>query len=354
MGKFNILFQRIICLIFATALMVGCIREIHHTEKIRITDGKYDSEYPQEPSADKLQEIMETVKLVSTLAFYEGYEFSEDSYIEKSQISEDLIEQRAAQKFHFNQPATGTATVIYRAGRQIALLTCAHIIDFPDTMITFFRDVEGKLTNYIQTVSFKIRQNINVIDSHLGSNFRILASDRHSDIALIGKELSINTPYIIPVFNFGLGNAEELTWGNFVYTIGYPRGEKMITTAIVSRATRDKEATFIIDAVFNRGFSGGIVLAIRDGVPNFELVGMAKSVPAETKYYLAPDKSFKQLESTLQDVYKGDLRIESYENIYYGITYVVSVNKIQEFINNNSVLLRQEGYKIDQFFSPLN
>ena len=45
---------------------------------------------------------------------------------------------------------------------------------------------------------------------------------------------------------------------------------------------------FLVDAVFNRGYSGGIVLAIRDGVPNFELVGLVKSVPAEYEYVMKP------------------------------------------------------------------
>jgi len=345
---------QILSLIMVLGLVTGCTREIHYDGNARIKDGKYDSEFPQEPTATILEEIMETVKLVSTLAFYEGYELPQESNILKEQISDDLIDEKGIQKFHFNQPSTGTATVVYRHGRHIALLTCAHIIDFPDTVFTYFRRDDGTLTKYVQSVSFKIRQNINVIDFHLGSNFRILASDRHHDIALIGKELSITTPYVIPIFNFGRGNAEELTWGNFVYIIGFPRGERMITSAIVSRPTRDREATFVLDAVFNRGFSGGIVMAIRDGAPHFELVGMAKSVPAETKYFLAPDKSFKQLESSLHQVYSGEPRIESYENIYYGITYAVTVNKIEEFINKNSVLLQNEGYKSELFFSGMN
>ena len=65
-------------------------------------------------------------------------------------------------------------------------------------------------------------------------------------------------------------------------------GHKMITRGIVSNTRDDKSDSFLIDALFNRGFSGGIILAIRDGVPNFELVGMAKSVSAKNEYLLTP------------------------------------------------------------------
>ena len=47
---------------------------------------------------------------------------------------------------------------------------------------------------------------------------------------------------------------------------------------------------FMVDAMFSRGFSGGIVLAIRDGVPNFELVGMIKLVSAHSSFVLTPEK----------------------------------------------------------------
>ena len=341
-------------LFISAILILGCTREVHISENTRVKDGKYDSEFPQEPTAEVLQEIMETVKMVSTLAFYSGYEFNLDKKVQTEQLTENFIEENSEGEFHFNQPATGTATVIYRNGRQIALLTCAHIIDFPDTVITYYRTDDGVPTKFVRTISFKIRQNISVIDFHMGGNFSILAKDRHDDIALIGKELSFDTPYIIPVFNFRMGDAEELTWGDFVYIVGYPRGEKMVTSALVSQPTRDKKATFLLNAVFNRGLSGGIVLAIRDGIPNIELVGMAKSVPAETKYYLAPDKTYKQLESSLEEIYHGEPRIESYENIYYGITYAITVNKIKEFIQKNSVVLAEEGYKTDQFFLNKN
>jgi hypothetical protein len=293
---------------------------------------------------------MKSVKLISTIAFYESYEFSAQSKLTRAQISDDVIEEKSISKYHFNQPATGTATVIYRQHRQVALLTCAHIVFFPDTVIAYYRDENGRETDIIQTVAFKIRQNINIIDFHLGGDFEILAMDRERDIAIIGKHLKIDTPFSVPVFRYPRGTAEELNWGSFVYVIGFPRGEKMITRAIVSRPTRDKEDTFVIDAVFNRGFSGGIVLALRDGVPNFELVGMAKSVPAETKLYLAPKHSFKILETSPQNTYQGEIKAETYENIFYGITYVVSVEAITRFIEKNAANLLDNNFFPELFF----
>ncbi|MCK7529466.1 MAG: hypothetical protein MZV64_73895 [Ignavibacteriales bacterium] len=53
----------------------------------------------------------------------------------------------------------------------------------------------------------------------------------------------------------------------------------MVTKAIVSNPSRDESGSFLVDAVVNNGMSGGLVLAIKDGVPNFEMVGMIQWVP---------------------------------------------------------------------------
>ena len=345
--------QHILLYLLLALFHFSCTKEIHYIKDEVFKDGKYDSEFPGKPTTDALDEIMSSVKLLSTIAFYESFEFDPASQLTKADINDDIIEEKSISKYHFNQPATGTATVIYLRDRMIGLLTCAHIVHFPDTIIAYERDHKGRETNIITTVAFKIRQNINIIDFLLGNDFKILAMDMNHDIALIGKKLKIDTPFTIPVFKFPQGKSTELNWATFIYVIGFPRGEKMVTRGIVSQPPRRGDDTFIIDAVFNRGFSGGIVLALRNGVPNFELVGMAKSVPAETKLYLAPEKSFKILETSPQEKYNGNARVGTHENIYYGITYVITTETIGDFIEENADLLSQAGYKPILFF-PVN
>ncbi len=347
-SKYSIILNLTITLF--TVFLFSCTKEIHHVKGEEHTDGLYDSEFPAKPTSESLEDILSSVKLLSTIAFYESYEFDAASQLIDANINEDSIEEHAISKYHFNQPATGTATVVYTENRTVALLTCAHIVHFPDTIIAYYRDPDGRETNIIKTVAFKIRQNINIIDFMLGSDFKILAMDKKNDIALIGKSLQMDISLTVPVFKYPKGRSTELNWGTFIYVVGFPRGEKMITRGLVSQPPRRGDDTFVIDAVFNRGFSGGIVVAIRDGVPNYELVGMAKSVPAETKLYLAPEKSFRILESSPQDIYTGEAKVGTYESIFYGITYVVTTEQISEFIDKNSEILKNAGYSPHQFF----
>ena len=167
---------------------------------------------------------------------------------------------------------------------------------------------------------------------------------------MVGKELPLSAPPILPVFKYPTGKASELEWGNFVYVIGYPRGEKMLSYGIVSNPGRDRYNSFVINTVFNRGFSGGLIIAIRDGIPNFELVGMAKAVPAETKLFLKPNEKYKLSETNINFPYSGEIMVDTHENIFYGITYAVSIESIRRFLEQNKLRLAQFGYKLELFF----
>ena len=87
----------------------------------------------------------------------------------------------------------------------------------------------------------------------------VLAIDRKSDIAILGKEIEGEKPNNIKVFPYLMGDSKELEWGSFVYIMGFPLGHAMITRGIVSDPYKIRKGSFLIDAVFNQGFSGGPV-----------------------------------------------------------------------------------------------
>ena len=106
----------------------------------------------------------------------------------------------------------------------------------------------------------------------------------------------------------------------------------------------------IIDANFNRGLSGGIVLAIRDGIPNFELVGMAKSVSASNDYFLQPKQTVEEYSYDPKIPYRGDSYVRLQSIINYGVTHVISIETIQEFIQNSEDILDDKGYYFYDLF----
>lgn len=315
-----------------------------------LSDNKYDSEFPYNSCSQQLEEISRTIKLVTSLGYYTSYVFTEDMKIMAGDVKTLDIKKRAEKTINYNSISSGTATVIHSQGRSIALLTCAHIVNFPDTIITYFNLEDGSISPFIQSISIKINQSNFIPDLPERGYVDILAMDVKNDIAVIGKTLTTVTANMnTPAFAYPIGKASELEWGDFVYVFGYPMNYKMISKALVSSPDHDKGNSFLIDAVFNRGFSGGLVLAIRDGVPHFELVGLVKSVPAENEFVLKPLIKNSDVELNPQLPYKGEFTVEKRQTIRFGITKVIGVELIQEFFKENKSLLEKNGFFITKF-----
>jgi hypothetical protein len=317
-----------------------------------LSDGKYDTGFPHENSSEELEEIAEAVKLVSSTATYERFVFSEDSQIEPSHIDSLIIQRSAIRREIFTKSTSGSAAILHHKDKRIALLTCAHVVSLPDTILTHYESQGEERAVYARSISFK-KEQANVVSGLPESgDVEILVMDKRSDIAFLGKELSKKAGQRVPVFGYRLGSAKELEWGTFVFVIGYPMGYKMVTRGIVSSPNRDKAGSFLLDAVFNRGFSGGIILAVRDGVPNFELVGLARSVPVRFEYVLTPGKKISDLGYDPDAPYEGSVYAELRRDLKYGITHAISVDAVRKCLQQNEAHFLEKGYDLRGLLEP--
>lgn len=307
-------------------------------------DNKYDSEFPVTTVSDELDFVSQTVKKLDCLVFYETHFFPENNSIDIKNLSDSTITANSQFRSITNESVTGTACIVYYDGIRVGMLTCAHVIDFPDTIVTRYEEGKGA----IQTLSVKIRQQNYVKDLPEGDNIEILLKDADNDIAFLGKKLDEHT--IRPrVLSYPVGNTRDLEWGSIVYVMGYPLGHLMVTRAIVSNPDRANRGRFLTDALYNRGISGSPVLSIRDGVPNFEWVGMATSAAANRIYFLKPGKNIPEYINP-DEIYESDLYVDHYRSINYGVTYNVSIEMITSLIRKNSKELYEKGFDPDQFF----
>jgi len=338
-------------LFFGCILSFSCSTTSYRDVYPTLTDGKYDSEFPYRGCSAQLEQISESVRMISCIAYYKSWVFPLDAKVRIEDIHDPFLKEKAEKEVYLNQTASGSATVIYCQDKKIALLTCAHVVYFKDTVITYYHDEERKRTKFIQSIAVKDRQSNYVAAIQGANNLDILVIDRENDLALIGQRMNVfGVPLpTITVFNFPIGRAKELEWGAFVYLFGYPAGYRIVTKAIVSNPNRDKYGSFLTDAVFNRGFSGGIVLAIRDGVPNFELVGMMKLVPGYQHLYLTPAKQGEQVDYAANVPFTGDVYAESRTDIIYGVAPAIPAEMIVNFLQTNQQALLDKGYDLHSF-----
>lgn len=307
-------------------------------------DNKYDSEFPYKSISIELENISKTVKKLDVLAFYSNYYFPADSNISKKMINDSILKTYSKNSTITHESVSGTVSVIYIDNGIIGLLTCAHVIDFKDTIFSYQKTDNSLLSS----VSIKIKQQNNVASLITGDPIEIIAIDKKMDIALLMKK-AIPFDQVHSVLNYPIGNINDLQWGSLVYIMGYPHGSLMVTRAIASITKKMKTGFFITDALYNHGISGSPVFAIRDGAPNFELIGMASSAAAQESNILVADDNFKKM--IKQKVpYTGDIFVDNNKLISYGVTYSVSIDKIVDFIHQNDEVLMQNGFDTNNFF----
>ena len=174
----------------------------------------------------------------------------------------------------------------------------------------------------------------------------ILVLDEERDVAILGQRVPDLPAGLAPVIDFPAGTADDLQWGSEVFVFGYPAGTRMMTTGLVSKTRRERRNVFLTDANFNRGFSGGLVLAVRDGVPNFEWIGMATAGAAATEITVAPEDTMPLSEDDLDQPYEGPLVLRQQKRLRYGITTCTTIDAVIAVLREHAPDLARRGYQI--------
>ncbi len=339
-----------IMVIGAMTVTVACQRPLVLTSGNVQIDGRYDLAFPFGANSDALEKVLRSVKLINATAYYESYRFPLAAKVRLRDINPGMLMAGGYEKTVYNDYSVGTATVIYQHQQRVAVLTCAHVVNFPDTVITYYEHPDGNAAPFVYRISIMRRQRHFVADMRQGEDFEILAIDNDLDVAILGKTL-LGPPADVHVLSYPLGRAEQLEWGNLLYLFGFPSGKKMITTGLVSAPNRNTQHGFLVDALFNRGFSGGLVLAIRDGYPNFEMVGIVNAVAADNETVLVPGEfASSQGDLPVNVPYQGEVFAMNRKKINYGISFGIAIEAIQDFIRANRIPLENQGYRLDFFF----
>lgn len=331
-------------IIFTLILFVDGCKTSYIEVSNNVPDAKYDSEFPSQSVSKELKEISKFVKKLDIIAFYKTYYFPDGSNIKSGDICDSVLDLYSKTKSIDHEAVSGTASVIYNRNKLVCLLTCAHVIDFKDTIFSFYNERR----DIIHTVSIKIKQQNHISGVPSGEPIEVVAIDNKKDIALLLKRTDVDD-ITLSTFNFPIGKTRDLQWGSIVYIMGYPLGNLMVTRAIVSLSEKMKAGMFITDALYNHGISGSPVFAIRDGVPNFELVGMASSAAAQTINTLFPEEE-RVKENNFKSEYNGKIFVDKSKLINYGVTYSVTIDEIITFIHSNEKALAAKGININDFF----
>ena len=124
-----------ILILFAYLLATSCSTVSYETIYPTLRDGKYDSEFPYKSTSDELNKISETVQRVNSTAFYKIFVFDKTDNYTLYNLQDKNIYDHARNEVLADNSLSGTAVTLYSQEGNVALLTCAHTITFPLSLI---------------------------------------------------------------------------------------------------------------------------------------------------------------------------------------------------------------------------
>jgi hypothetical protein len=329
----------------------GCARPI---EVERGPQAYYQTAFPRYDSSTELERILESVGRISVTTIYENYVFPEDAApLETEPITPTVLAQ-AVDTVTVDRSRAATAVLLTRRSRNLLLLTADHAVQFPDTIVQFFGrrtvpELGDPPVRRIRSIAI-LRQRSNwLVGFPELAPFEVLARDELNDLAFLGSRIPTDTPpETVRELPVEMGNAGRLSWGSFVYVVGYPAGYPMVTRGIVSDPRAEISRSFVVDGLWNEGMSGGLILGVRGNDETLEWVGMARAAAAQTERRLAPPEGAHEDLDPLEP-YLGPIFLEEVRRIQYGITLSVPVSVIREFGSRHRSELEARGFRVPRF-----
>lgn len=307
--------------------------------------GYYRSHTNSQVVRDDIKDGFESIIRIQNNVIYRTYQFYLDEMPLESEVRGQDLEEISADSYLDDQSTAGTAIVVSEFRDKYTLLTAAHTVFFPDTIWHYHETPSETDDQRVEAIS--IRQSVNhflIMDRGIIS-LDFVVNDPHRDLAVMTNSETDSDNLLRPL-SLSLGNSDRLDWGDMIYALGYPKGAKMVTLGTVSRSDHPTRS-ILIDASFNRGFSGGAIFAIRNDGSGMEWMGVVTSALGENETFLAPDGV--ETEDFNPDIpYRGDVFVRSTPRINYGITNAVGINEIQEFFEEYEDELNDAGVIIPQ------
>ncbi len=284
-------------------------------------------------------ELERSILKLTCSAFYENYYYKPPSQFADQSVSQESL---LIQKKYTTNSVAGTGLLIAQSTNKILILTCHHVFDFEDTVKTYYVDKNQKATRFLQSLAKKFGQTIYITHKNGAiSQGKMISSDKENDIALIETEVTGNTLAEIP-FQGIFNQNSNVRLGQEVYLLGFPKGHFMITQGLISPSkNKDK---FMVDASFNRGFSGGIVITFDNRTGDYRYIGMANSTAYDSEIALGPSEAISSVETFQSTPYEEAIFIQELKMINYGITFILNGDVIADFIIKEETRLVQLGY----------
>lgn len=330
-------------LVISAILFVGCSGSGKTAGVEHDTQTRYLSSTGSDFMRDEIKKGLESIKRLHNSVSYRTYQFDLNNLPVQEELVNIDFDSRAVQSIVDHHSKAGSALILSNRQGRTVLLTASHTVTFPDTIWHF---AEGDFEQgEVEAVS--VRQSVSrvLVGSDDVYEFEMVANDPDRDLAILARNWRSNERPRLTPLSLQTGNSEALDWTDRIYALGYPLGIEMVTSAMISKPRQIGRRGIVLNASFNRGFSGGSIFAVRGDGSGMEWVGMISSASGETRDYLIPEQ-LRDEDFRPNIEYTGAIYTQRTQQINYGITFAVGMEQIKDFYLENRDELGRLGISI--------
>ena len=297
---------------------------------------------------DGFSTINKNIFKVYSAADYETFTFPSDSQVRKENLG--AIDESNYPTNTSTETTRGTATLIHGDDKKQVFLASYHVFNYADTVFDYYYRDDGTRTPFIAQLSVKTGQK-HIVKKHMESTaVELVAYNKKQDIAYIAGEVETNAATRGQQTQVNMASEKALRTGTEVFVSGFPSGYSMVTRGLLSKPLSEKTSKVLIDAPFNKGYSGAPFFILSPDCRCFKLAGIVTSSALTKKNILVPE--FQRHEKTYdpKSIYTDPTYVNQDKRIKYGVTFGIGINTIEAFYINNKEKFRENDVLLDHFF----
>jgi S1-C subfamily serine protease len=311
----------ILIIFFLMAFLVSC-KTVKHQRPDHLS-GQYESVFPDDRARQQFNEMSGSVIRLTSYVNYQLSIFENGSQVTLDIAEDTSVLAKIRARDNRNESFNGTAFIIAQDDSSLFLVTCAHTVTFPDTIISWDNKADNNGNRFLLSIARKSSSLVQASFPERAIRMKILCIDESSDLALLQtEEITGNVNPLSAAQKL----CTTLQWGDRLWIAGFPTGRFMLTTGLAGKPGSD--GIFATDAPLSEGYSGSPVMVYDIEAKSFGLAGVARSVPAKALYVLKPEFEIHEAQYNPTIPYTGPVYAATDYKSVAGVSLIVTSERV--------------------------
>lgn len=330
--------MKFVLIVFFLMTFLASCKTVKHRQP-EFSSGQLESVFPDDQARQQFSAMSSSVIRLTSYVNYELSIFEVGSQVTLDMAEDTSVLAKIRARVNRNESFSGTAFIIAQDDSSMFLMTCAHTVSFPDTIISWDNKADADGDRFVLSIARKTSSLVQAAFPERAVKMKVVIIDESSDLALLQAE---NIAGNVNPLSAAHKLCADLQWGDKLWIAGFPTGRFMLTTGVAGKSGSD--GVFATDAPLSEGYSGSPVMVYDIEAKRFGLAGVARSVPAKALYVLKPEFEIHEMQYNPAIPYTGPVYAATDYRSVAGVSLVVSSEKVASLMQKAGFVLKDNKW----------